>query len=149
MSLIHRVGHALCLSGGGYRAMLFHTGALWRLNELSFLRQLDYIGSASGGAIAAGMLGMNFRHLDFDHGGRALNFHDAIVTHIRRLASRTIDIPALILGPVRPGATGNRLVAAYRKHLFADATLAMLPDRPTSAFYLDECTVRDECHVCS
>lgn len=28
---------ALCLSGGGYRAMLFHLGALWRLNELGYL----------------------------------------------------------------------------------------------------------------
>src|SRR5437870_10694486 len=28
---------ALCLSGGGYRAMLFHLGALWRLNELAYL----------------------------------------------------------------------------------------------------------------
>ena len=27
-------GLALCLSGGGYRAMLFHVGALWRLNEV-------------------------------------------------------------------------------------------------------------------
>jgi NTE family protein len=26
-------GVALCLSGGGYRAMIFHIGALWRLNE--------------------------------------------------------------------------------------------------------------------
>ena len=26
-------GIALCLSGGGYRAMLFHVGSLWRLNE--------------------------------------------------------------------------------------------------------------------
>ena len=26
-------GIALCLSGGGYRAMLFHPGAFWRLNE--------------------------------------------------------------------------------------------------------------------
>jgi NTE family protein len=24
-------GVAICLSGGGYRAMLFHTGVLWRL----------------------------------------------------------------------------------------------------------------------
>jgi hypothetical protein len=28
-------GVALCLSGGGYRAMLFHLGVLWRLNKLS------------------------------------------------------------------------------------------------------------------
>ncbi len=29
-----RPGMGLCLSGGGYRAMLFHLGAIWRLNEL-------------------------------------------------------------------------------------------------------------------
>src|SRR3712207_6451849 len=27
-------GVALCLSGGGSRALLYHVGALWRLNEL-------------------------------------------------------------------------------------------------------------------
>jgi NTE family protein len=32
-------GIALCLSGGGYRAMLFHAGAIWRLNELGLLRR--------------------------------------------------------------------------------------------------------------
>ena len=31
-----KAGIALCLSGGGYRAMVFHLGALWRLNELAF-----------------------------------------------------------------------------------------------------------------
>ena len=30
-------GIALCLSGGGYRAMLFHVGSLWRLAELGYL----------------------------------------------------------------------------------------------------------------
>ena len=34
-------GIALCLSGGGYRAMLFHLGALWRLNDLGHLPRLD------------------------------------------------------------------------------------------------------------
>ncbi len=29
----------LCLSGGGYRAMLFHLGAIWRLNELGLLKK--------------------------------------------------------------------------------------------------------------
>ena len=33
-------GVALCLSGGGYRAMLFHVGTLWRLNELG-LQELE------------------------------------------------------------------------------------------------------------
>ena len=30
-------GIALCLSGGGYRAMLFHVGAILRLNEMACL----------------------------------------------------------------------------------------------------------------
>jgi hypothetical protein len=38
---------ALCLSGGGYRAMLFHLGALWRLNEVGYLPKLSRISSVS------------------------------------------------------------------------------------------------------
>ena len=30
-------GLALCLSGGGYRAMVFHVGVLWRLNEVGIM----------------------------------------------------------------------------------------------------------------
>ena len=33
----HREGVALCLSGGGYRAALFHLGALQRLHETGWL----------------------------------------------------------------------------------------------------------------
>ena len=39
-------GIAICLSGGGFRAMLFHLGALWRLQEL---RYLDCTNSAPPG----------------------------------------------------------------------------------------------------
>ena len=46
----------LCLSGGGYRAMLFHAGALRRLNEAGLLEKLDMVSSVSGGSIAAGLL---------------------------------------------------------------------------------------------
>ena len=38
-------GMALCLSGGGYRAMLFHLGALWRLGDVGYLPKLDRISS--------------------------------------------------------------------------------------------------------
>lgn len=45
-------GIALCLSGGGYRAMLFHLGALWRLNEFGYLPRLagsaEEVGSPCG-----------------------------------------------------------------------------------------------------
>ena len=38
-----REGTALCLSGGGFRAALFHLGALRRLSELGVLSQVDTI----------------------------------------------------------------------------------------------------------
>ena len=53
-------GIALCLSVGGYRAMLFHLGALWRLNELGHLSRLARISSVSGGSITAGALAKNW-----------------------------------------------------------------------------------------
>jgi NTE family protein len=40
-------GTALCLSGGGYRAMLFHVGALWRLYEARLLPSLKRVSSVS------------------------------------------------------------------------------------------------------
>ena len=42
---------ALCLSGGGYRAMVFHVGTLWRLNDAGMLPKIDLISSVSGGSM--------------------------------------------------------------------------------------------------
>lgn len=53
-------GCALCLSGGGYRPMMFHAGCLWRLNEAGMLAKLNRVSSVSGGSITAGILGMNW-----------------------------------------------------------------------------------------
>jgi hypothetical protein len=36
-------GIGLALSGGGFRAALFHCGVLWRLNELAYLPKLTRI----------------------------------------------------------------------------------------------------------
>ncbi len=48
---------ALCLSGGGFRAMLFHVGVLWRLNDAQILGRINFFSSVSGGSITAGVLG--------------------------------------------------------------------------------------------
>src|SRR5262249_28718073 len=40
-------------SGGGFRAMLFHTGRLMRLHELGILSRAKRFSSVSGGSIAA------------------------------------------------------------------------------------------------
>src|SRR5688572_5926378 len=79
-------GIALCLSGGGYRAMLFHVGALWRLNEWGYLRKLERISSVSGGSITAGVLGFKWAKLGFDDNGVGRAFDQAVVQPVRALA---------------------------------------------------------------
>src|SRR5213592_1050539 len=91
-------GVALCLSGGGYRAMLFHLGALWRINELALLPRLARISSVSTGSIVAGLLGLKWQALRFDAAGVGAAFDAEIVAPVRALANRTIDLPAIEIG---------------------------------------------------
>src|SRR6478736_9991934 len=92
-----RPGIALCLSGGGYRAMLFHVGSLWRLNEAGYLPKLARISSVSGGSITAGVLGHRWSKLDFAN-GVAANFQSEVVATIRSMASHTIDVGDVLKG---------------------------------------------------
>jgi NTE family protein len=48
-----RIG--LAMSGGGFRATIFHLGVLRRLQELGLLRKIDILSSVSGGSITAGI----------------------------------------------------------------------------------------------
>jgi NTE family protein len=124
-------GIALCLSGGGYRAMLFHVGALWRLNELGYLPRLDRVSSVSGGSIAAGVLGLAWDKLAFDGNGVSRELERLVVKPLRDLAGGTIDVSAVLSGILIPGQTvSERVAAAYKRKLFGDATLQSLPDRP-------------------
>jgi NTE family protein len=123
-------GVALCLSGGGYRAMLFHLGALWRLNEIGYLPKLARISSVSGGSITAGVLGLKWAKLAFDGQGVSSVFEPEVVQPLRALASKTIDEGAILGGILLPGTISDKVTEAYRKHLFGDATLQDLPADP-------------------
>ena len=127
-------GVALCLSGGGYRAMLFHVGVIWRLNELRYLTKLDRVSSVSGGSITAGVLGLNWRKLQFDDDGFAGNLDEQFVQPLRKLASKTIDKDAVFRGILLPGTIAERIAGAYRKHVFGKAGLQDLPDKPRFVF---------------
>ncbi len=122
-------GMALCLSGGGYRAMLFHLGALWRLNEIGLLGGLRRISSVSGGSITAGVLGVGWRRLGFDAASTApaAAWKDIVVDPIRALARTTIDAGAVVKGVLLPGSVSDRVVGALGEQLFGDATLQDLP----------------------
>lgn len=49
-------GNCLALSGGGYRATIFHLGVLRRVNDVGMLGHLDTISSVSGGSLIAAAL---------------------------------------------------------------------------------------------
>jgi len=120
-------GIALCLSGGGYRAMIFHIGVLWRLHQAGILNQVKRISSVSGGSITAALLGMNWGQLDHSGDPDDASFITHVVTPLRRLGAETIDCSAIIWGALLPGSSGERIASAYRKHLFGHATLQDLP----------------------
>src|SRR5215216_6704395 len=93
-----KAGIALCLSGGGYRAMIFHLGTLWRLNQLGFLKKLSRVSSVSGGSITAGVLALAWKQLNFDGTGVAANLQELVINRIRRFANNTIDRGSVFKG---------------------------------------------------
>ncbi len=126
-------GIALCLSGGGYRAMLFHAGAIWRLNQLGYLPKLKRVSSVSGGSITNGVLAMNWTKLRYDD-GVASNLDEQFVKPLRKLAGKTIDKPAVFKGILLPGTIADRITGAYREHVFGKTRLKDLPDEPRFIF---------------
>ena len=93
-----RHGVGLAMSGGGYRAMLFHAGALRRLNELGYLPQLDFVSSVSGGSITAGVLALAWRDLDFTGGPSAANLDQEVIEPLLAMSSRDIDVSSVLTG---------------------------------------------------
>lgn len=120
-------GVALCLSGGGYRAMVFHLGALIRLNEIGLLSRLSRVSSVSGGSITAAYLGMRWGDLDFDQSGRARSL-SVVIDAIREMARTDIDAGAIFGGLLLPGTISDRVGKAYDNVLFGGKTLQHLPD---------------------
>lgn len=138
-------GIALCLSGGGYRAMVFHLGALWRLNQLGFLKKLARISSVSGGSITAGVLALAWKELTFNEAGVAGNLEELVVKPIRRFANNTIDSASIIKGILLPRHTiSDEVTDTYREHLFGNATLQDLPDDTGPRFVINATNVQSK-----
>ncbi|SEI09360.1 patatin-like phospholipase family protein [Tardiphaga sp. OK245] len=124
---------ALCLSGGGYRAMVFHIGVLWRLYETGLLGGEDgisRISSVSGGSITAAFLGLNWNRINFTTPDVNGSFIPNFVTPLREFAGETIDAESVIWGVLLPGAVSDRIASAYDDALFKGKTLQDLPDAP-------------------
>jgi NTE family protein len=133
-------GTALCLSGGGYRAMLFHVGAILRLNDAAMLPTLKRVSSVSGGSITAAVLGMNWGQLAFDTRGVAQRLDVTFVHPVRELASRTLDENSILAGLLLPGTIADKVTAAYDKYVFKGKTLGDLPDDSTGPRFVINAT---------
>lgn len=126
-------GLALCLSGGGFRAALFHLGALRRLNEVGLLSQMRTISSVSGGSIANALLARLWRKLKPDQGRRSFMNFPEYEDKLREFCSRDIRTGPLLLKRADPRnwlslarrdySATNLLADQYRQHLVGDLRL--------------------------
>ncbi len=127
-------GVGLALSGGGFRATLFHCGAVWRLNEFGYLPRLARVSSVSGGSITAGLLGLKWDKLRAASWSQQA-FTQEIVEPLRDFCRRSVDVPSIVKGILVPGKSISDFVAdEYADGLFGAASLQQLPDVPHFIF---------------
>ena len=123
-------GIGLALSGGGFRAMLFHAGSLLRLNELGLLSRLDRISGVSGGSLAAGLLAARWNHLGVPDADAAFpRLRTEVVDRLVAFSRTDIDVVAGFQG-LLPGLSAADQIALRYRALVGDATLQDLPDHP-------------------
>jgi NTE family protein len=137
-----RRGIGLCLSGGGFRASLFHLGALRRLNELGILARADFktITSVSGGSITAAALATALAKRKTDHPGAIpSDAWDRDVRDPLRAFTKKDVRTGPFLKRFRPWnlwkaeTTVNALAERYEKEL-TPLRLNALPERPEFLF---------------
>jgi hypothetical protein len=116
-------GIAIALSGGGFRAMLFHAGALMRLNELGVLSRVARISSVSGGSISSGFLAWVWRQLGApDAGGAFAQFQQKYVEPILAFSREKIDVGDILTGMLPWTSAAEQVAASYDRALFKNAT---------------------------
>jgi NTE family protein len=127
-------GAALALSGGGFRAVLFHVGVLWRLNKMGVLPKLKRVSSVSGGSITSGLLAVKWPSLSFD-GNVATNFVEQVASPLQDFCSRTVDVGSVIAGAINPfKSAGEELADEFRRRLGLGVSLQSLADDPAPRF---------------
>lgn len=134
-------GPVLCLSGGGFRATLFHLGALRRLNELGVLARLKVITSVSGGSILNGLLASRWHQLQYQPDGTLGGFSEIIAEPIRCFCRRDLRTDLLVGLRLNPACwpvllkdffsvRANFLAAAYER-LYEESWLSCVaPPQP-------------------
>jgi NTE family protein len=143
-----RAGTAFCMSGGGYRAALFHLGALRRLNELGILSQVDTFTSVSGGSIMAAQLATWLTRAERKPGEPVAGFDEGVAEPMRAFAGKDVRTGAALarLHPrnwLTPGAQSEALAEAYAQGP-APGRLEDLPETPRFVFLASDMRFRDQ-----
>jgi NTE family protein len=124
---------AICLSGGGYRASLFHLGALRRLHEMGILAKATWISSVSGGSILAGHLSDCMVKGGMINGVAFQNWQKEVADPFRRFTSRDMRtwpfFAHVFWNWIWPTPRVRHLEARYRKWL-TQLALRELPATP-------------------
>lgn len=126
----HKVG--IALSGGGFRASIFHMGILRRLDELNILSKIDVISTVSGGSI----LGAYYTN-ELGKGHSISTIEDGFKkclkanVRFRGLTGTFIFHPIRAIRALAPGYTRTNITArVFDEILFSGSTLQDLPDQP-------------------
>lgn len=122
-------GIGIAVSGGGYRAMLFHLGAFLRLYELGLLQRASRVSSVSGGSITSAKIALEWQRLRTRD-----DFLEHVVKPLRRIAAVTLDRPAMFAGVLIRRHAADYAARGYGRYLFGDATLQDLPAKPEFLF---------------
>jgi NTE family protein len=121
----------LALSGGGFRATLFHLGAIRRLHELGILPKLTTVSSVSGGSILNGFLASRLAN-SLSQG--ISDFTSEVAVPVRQFCS--LDIrrwPAV--ERLVPGIDNSlQLTHQYDEHLTDAKLLKDIPGTPNHVF---------------
>jgi predicted acylesterase/phospholipase RssA len=145
---IGKVG--LALSGGGFRASLFHVGVLARLAELDVLRHVEVLSCVSGGSITGAHYYLEVRHLLQTKADWDIQREDyiAIVQRIERdllgavqknLRTRLFANPWWNLcSLVLPGYTRTKLVGDLLENLVFN----QVPDGEGPRRWMDDLAIR-------
>src|SRR5262245_2098230 len=128
-------GSGIALSSGWFSAMLFHAGALARMNELGLLSKAKRIASVSGGSITSGFLAVKWADLGkADANGTFANFKTIVVEPILAFSRQKIDVVDALTGLLPWESASGEVAKSYDSNLFHGKTLQDLPDAPFFVF---------------
>lgn len=143
-----RHGLALCLSGGGFRAAIFHLGAMLALQRMGRLGQVHTFSAVSGGSIAAAWLVC--RYLDTRGDGEdfatwcaRVDFQAEVLEPFRAVAARDLrTVPVLLTLPWNWLQPSSRVKWLERRYdaIFNGRELRDLPQAPRFVFCATDLT---------